>query len=89
MKPILTFSALALLALGLSVSTVEAKGKNNSGGAKKPNAVDAYLKQHDHNKNGTIEPTEFQGSKTEFDKWDKNSDGKLDRSELGAMLGKK
>jgi|GEM_PF-4827448 len=88
MKPIITFFAMALLALGLSVSSAEAKNKNNTPKGK-TNSVDAYLKQHDRNKNNTIEPSEFPGSRSEFDKWDKNKDGALDRSELAEMLSKK
>ncbi len=90
MKPILTLAVLAFVAAGLSLTSAEAKGKNNGGSnGKKGNAVDAYLKAHDRNKNGTIEPTEYPGARAEFDKFDKNSDGKLDRSELSAMLSKK
>ena len=88
MKPIITFSAMALLALGLSVSSAEAKGKNNTPKGK-TNSVDAYLKQHDKNKNGSIEPSEFPGARSEFDKWDKNKNGTLERSELAEMLSKK
>lgn len=93
MKSITT--AIALLALVVGIHSAEAKGKG--GGAKSPpakkekekNPADAYMKDHDANNNGTIEPGEFQGSKEEFTKWDKNLDGKLDHGELSAMLKQK
>jgi Ca2+-binding EF-hand superfamily protein len=89
MKSIATAMTVALLALSVGIHTAEAKGKGSTKPpAKKTNEVDAYLKAHDTNKNGTIEPTEFQGSKADFTKWDKNADGKLDRGELTAMLKK-
>ncbi len=86
MKTIIKHCAPVILALGLCVSSAQAKGK---GTPKKTNPVDAYMKAHDKDKNGTIEPTEFPGARAEFDKWDKNKDGKLDRTEVTAMLGKK
>ena len=88
MKTIIKYCAFTLLALGLCISSAQAKGKGK-GAAKKTNEVDTYMKAHDKDKNGTIEPTEFQGARAEFDKWDKNKDGKLDRMEVTAMLGKK
>ncbi len=99
MKSITT--AIALLALVVSINSAEAKGKAKSGGGggsssktppakkdKDKNPADAYMKLHDANNNGSIEPGEFQGSKDEFTKWDKNLDGKLDHGELTAMLKK-
>ena len=95
MKTITTAFAMAFLALTVGVSPASAKGKGApppKGAPAKKDAkkasADAYLKEHDKDKNGTIEPGEFQGSKDEFTKWDKNADGHLDHSELTAMLKK-
>ena len=92
MKSIITAITVALLALAVGISSAEAKGKGGSSAPKKSkdkNPVDAYLKAHDANNNSAIEPSEFPGTKDEFKKWDKNADGKLDVSELTAMLKKK
>jgi hypothetical protein len=95
MKTTIHLIAVALLALSLGIQSAEAKGKGGGGKAppkspaKKSNPADDYLKAHDTNKNGTIEPSEFQGSKDDFAKWDKNADGKLDHGELTAMLKNK
>ncbi len=95
MKTIITTITVALLALSLGIQSAEAKGKGGgkappkSPPTKKSNPADDYLKAHDANKNGTIEASEFQGSKDDFTKWDKNADGKLDHGELTAMLKNK
>ncbi len=93
MKLIFKSTSMALLAIAFSATTLEAakpKGgntPNKDGGKKDP--VQEYLKAHDKNKDGAIEKSEFvTGSKSDFDKYDTNKDGKLDMTELGAMLHK-
>ena len=78
---------LLTLLLAGAFSTVEAKKGATAPKTpppKKEDKVEAYLKQHDKNKDGVIDKSEFAGS--DFAKWDKNNDGKLDKGELGTML---
>lgn len=79
--------AILIIGLTFSVSTsLQAKGKGGNKN-KKPDPVEAYLKQNDKNKDGSIEKSEAHMGDETFAKWDKNKDGKLDKGELGAMLG--
>ncbi len=81
--------SIAIISIALSAQVASAKGAKKSPPAAKPkpDPVETYLKAHDKNKDGSIDKTEFSGG--DFAKWDSNSDGKLDHSELSKMLGKK
>lgn len=88
-----TFKAIAViiasLAIGVGNASAKGKGKKAAPPAQKPKAdpVEAYLKAHDKNKDGSIDKSEFGGS--DFAKYDTNNDGKLSHSELSVMLAHK
>lgn len=84
MKTKLTAAIIGALAL-LTPFAASAKGKGK--GKNKPiDEVQDYLKDHDKNKNGSIERSECSASDTTFQRVDENHDGKLNKAELAVML---
>ncbi len=76
--------SVLILTLTFAVSATYAKG--NKGKPKQNDPVEAYLKEHDKNKDGSIEKNEAHMGDETFAKWDKDKNGKLDKEELRAML---
>ena len=71
-----------LLALGVSL----ALPLTASAARHKKDAVEEFLKKYDTNHNGVIDKDEFPGTAEEFDKYDKNKDGKLETYEIKEYL---
>lgn len=83
MKTKLTVAIVASALLVPLAVTAKGKGK----GKNKPvDEVQSYLKEHDKNKNGSIERSECSASDTTFQRVDENHDGKLNKAELAVML---
>ena len=70
--------ALGVFILGLPQAAAAARHKKDP--------VEEFIKKYDTNHNGVIDKSEFPGSSEEFDKYDKNKDGKLETYEVKEYL---
>jgi len=70
-----------LLVLGITLGLPQTASARH-----KKDPVKAFLKEYDINHNGVIDKSEFPGSSADFDKYDKNKDGKLETYEIKEYL---